>query len=433
MKQAILFFLLLFGFSAYAQDLKVKSFTRLERDLLARTDERLDLNDIPCAVVRISVQKANSFEFEGNVIGKPVYNPGEAIVWMASGSRNIMVKSEEFGTLRFEFPQKLEKSVVYELSLIVQQVATEQGLMMSHTPKEADIYIDDSLQTSRHDGFLSTVLPVGQHKYRVVANHYEEENGTLHIVPERMTALHVTLKPTYAFLKATSSKEKTKIFVNDSLVGEAPYVSDTISAGKYKVRTQRKWYLPQEQVVELAPTEVGDLNFDLEIQKGNIFLMGQWSQGSEEEKAKAWGAFLGICRKGGFYLSARFKNEPLFGDDYDVDNSYVLSSLAKTRHFSATGGLLLRLAQPVYLYLGSGYVWNFVEDEAAENTNSYNSDVPIVRFRGGVAADAGLIFRYRFLAVSAGYTHAFPISRGQQKYGELNIGFGFVLGRWKNK
>ena len=111
--------LLLFFFASivHAQELKVSSFQRLDRDLLARTQERLDLNDVPCAIVRISVANVKDYTFEGNIIGDVVYKMGEALVYMTQGSRNITIKSDAFGSLKYEFTQKLEKQVVYKLAL----------------------------------------------------------------------------------------------------------------------------------------------------------------------------------------------------------------------------------------------------------------------------------------------------------------------------
>lgn len=111
------FFLLLCAGFVQAQELKVSAFQRMDRDLLARTQERLDLNDEPCAIVRVSVANAKNYTFEGNVIGDVIYKPGEAIVYMTQGSRNITIKSDEFGSLKYEFTQKLEKQVVYKLAL----------------------------------------------------------------------------------------------------------------------------------------------------------------------------------------------------------------------------------------------------------------------------------------------------------------------------
>lgn len=99
-----------------AQEL-VPHFKVLERDLIARTHPRLDLNDVPCAVVRVAAADINSYTFEGNIIGEVVYTSGEALVYMTQGSRNITIKSNKFGMLKFAFPEKLKKQVTYELDL----------------------------------------------------------------------------------------------------------------------------------------------------------------------------------------------------------------------------------------------------------------------------------------------------------------------------
>ena len=110
-------FFSLLAISSYAQEIKLKSFSVAERDLLARTHERLDLEEEPCAAVRVTVPKANQFRFEGNVVGEPIYSPGEIIVYMPAGSNTLTVKSEEYGTLKVDFPMKLKKQVTYRLQL----------------------------------------------------------------------------------------------------------------------------------------------------------------------------------------------------------------------------------------------------------------------------------------------------------------------------
>ena len=108
--------LLLLSTLLQAQEL-VPSFRTLEKDLLARTQPRLDLNDVPCAFVRVSAANIETYTFEGNIIGDVIYQSGEALVYMTKGSRNITIKSNKFGMLKFDFPQKLEKQVVYKLDL----------------------------------------------------------------------------------------------------------------------------------------------------------------------------------------------------------------------------------------------------------------------------------------------------------------------------
>ena len=368
---------------------------------------------------------------------------------MASGSRNITLKSDEFGVLRFEFPQRLEKSTVYELSLLVEKPITEQGLLLGYTPANARVYIDDSLQVEARNGSLSTVLPIGQHTYRVECNHYQSETGLLHIVPERLTALNVALTPTYAFLEVTSNRDETEILVGDSLVGLAPYSSDTIPAGTYTVRARREWYLPQEQTLDLAPTELGEVDFRLKRQKFNTFLLAQYGMelGSATEKINSFGFMFGMCRKGGFYLGMRLK-DPTFqkGQALYLREDVFISkqTLSLTPHsFTVKAGFMVRLATPLYLYGGSGYAFNYVNDKSyyvagyyGSNSYSVSKGTDLETFaRDGVVADIGFVFRYRLLAFSMGYTHAFPVEYiyNNKHFNEVSFGIGFAFGRWGNK
>ena len=110
---------LLFCAVLHAQELKIEPLEKLERDLMPRTHERLDLNDEPCAILRVSVADVKDYTFEGNIVGDIIYNSGEAIIYMPGRTRNITIKSEKFGTIRYDFPERLEKQVAYRLRLKV--------------------------------------------------------------------------------------------------------------------------------------------------------------------------------------------------------------------------------------------------------------------------------------------------------------------------
>lgn len=134
-------FLLLSAF-IQAQEL-VPSFRVLEKDLMARTHPRLDLNDVPCAIVRVSAKDIETYTFEGNIIGDVIYQSGEALVYMTKGSRTITIKSNQFGMLKYDFPNgRLEKQVVYklDLKLVLPEdqkrktlIMAESGIHPSHT------------------------------------------------------------------------------------------------------------------------------------------------------------------------------------------------------------------------------------------------------------------------------------------------------------
>ena len=130
----------MFTIITQAQDVKPQ-FEILEFDLLARTKPRLDLNDVPCAVLRVSAADIKAYSFEGNIIGDIVYNPGEALIYMTNNSRHVDIKSDLFGTLKYEFPERLKKQVVYKLSLKVEapeETYKEKELeaIMKHSKKQ---------------------------------------------------------------------------------------------------------------------------------------------------------------------------------------------------------------------------------------------------------------------------------------------------------
>ena len=119
MKMKLFFcgWLLLLSAWGQAQEL-VPEFKVLDRDLLARTQPRLDNNEVPCAIVRVSAKDIETYTFEGNIIGDVIYQSGEALVYMTKGSRNITIKSNKFGMMKYPFPiGKLDKQVVYKLDL----------------------------------------------------------------------------------------------------------------------------------------------------------------------------------------------------------------------------------------------------------------------------------------------------------------------------
>ena len=104
---------------------------------------------------------------------------------------------------------------------------------------------------------------------------------------------------------------------------------------------------------------------------------------------------------------------------------------------------MVRLATPLYLYGGSGYAFNYVNDKSyyvagyyGSNSYSVSKGTDLETFaRDGVVADIGFVFRYRLLAFSMGYTHAFPVEYiyNNKHFNEVSFGIGFAFGRWGNK
>ena len=122
-KKSSVLFLLFFAaiMSVQAQEMSVKSFKYLEKDLTARTKRRNDINDNPAAVIRVGIA-LQGVVFEGNVLGEPVYNTGEYLVYMSAGSRKLTVHHPNFLPLEVTFADyeinQLEGQSTYRLTIL---------------------------------------------------------------------------------------------------------------------------------------------------------------------------------------------------------------------------------------------------------------------------------------------------------------------------
>ena len=96
-------------------------FKANKKDVYARVHEHLDLNNKPCAVLRISVADPKSYVFDGSIVGDVIYETGEAIIYMTQGSKHITIKNDKYGTAKYKFPKKLEDRVVYRLRIDIKQ------------------------------------------------------------------------------------------------------------------------------------------------------------------------------------------------------------------------------------------------------------------------------------------------------------------------
>jgi len=87
---------------AFSQKLTIESFELASSDLSASTNERLDLNEKPCALVKVRLTAAG-ITFDGNIIGSVDYKTGEYWVYMTEGSKNLKVMHNSLLPLELEF------------------------------------------------------------------------------------------------------------------------------------------------------------------------------------------------------------------------------------------------------------------------------------------------------------------------------------------
>ena len=187
--------------STFAQELKVKSFSLAATDISAQTQLRKDLNDEPCALVKVQFV-GDILDVEGNVIKPLVKKGNETWAYMTHGSQQMKVLTKDYLPIMVDFSNydisQLEKNKTYVLVLtkpvgsaesVIQQ---NQSLIIRYTPSTATVLVDNKMVRG-NNGVAKTTLPVGQHSYIVACDGYESEEGMVMLKASAPSNLQITL------------------------------------------------------------------------------------------------------------------------------------------------------------------------------------------------------------------------------------------------
>ena len=202
MKRVLFFvFGILLCLGIYSQELKVKSFSLAATDISAQTQSRKDLNDAPCALVKVQFV-GDILDVEGNVIKPLVKKGNETWAYMTHGSQQMKVLTKDYLPIMVDFSNygisQVEKNKTYVLVLakpvggvepVIQQT---QSLIIRYTPSTATVLVDNKMVRG-NNGVAKTTLPVGQHSFVVACDGYESEEGMVKLKASAPSNLQITL------------------------------------------------------------------------------------------------------------------------------------------------------------------------------------------------------------------------------------------------
>ena len=202
MKRVLFFvFGILLCIGTFAQELKVKSFSLAATDISAQTQQRKDLNDEPCALVKVQFV-GDILDVEGNVIKPLVKKGNETWAYMTHGSQQMKVLTKDYLPIMVDFSNygisQVEKNKTYVLVLTKPVGSAEsvmqqsQTLIIRYTPSTATVLVDNKMVRG-NNGVAKTTLPVGQHSYIVACDGYESEEGMVKLKPSAPSNLQITL------------------------------------------------------------------------------------------------------------------------------------------------------------------------------------------------------------------------------------------------
>lgn len=157
----------------------------------------MDLNDEPCALVKIQMEDGIN-KVEGNIIGSPQKMNGETWIYVTEGSKEIKIQPAHSVSFMVSFSDFGIKSLRGKCSYILEAFATNslgvstQKLIVDYKPVNATVTIDGK----QYDGksHLEIRLPFGTYDYVIESAGYIKQSGTIKLDPESAGYINVNLK-----------------------------------------------------------------------------------------------------------------------------------------------------------------------------------------------------------------------------------------------
>ena len=276
-------FLVLVGamvsFASFAQKISVESFTLVATDISAQTQQRKDLNDEPCALVKVQFV-GDILDVEGNVIKPLVKKGNETWAYMTHGSQQMKVLTKDYLPIMVDFSNygisQVEKNKTYVLVLTKPVGGAEpvdaggNFYALSVKPKNAMLTIDGVLQPSSSDGEYSAMLPYGTHTYKVEAGGYISKNGSFSVSSGDMTPISVSLLSAMASVSITCSTPAVSLYVDKKAVGNSPW-SGSLKEGMHLLEARKSGYRSQQKTIQLTQQQKLDVTFgELVAIQGNL-------------------------------------------------------------------------------------------------------------------------------------------------------------------
>ena len=280
MKRSLFFiFGILLCLGIYSQELKVKSFTLAATDISAQTQQRKDLNDEPCALVKVQFV-GDILDVEGNVIKPLVKKGNETWAYMTHGSQQMKVLTKDYLPIMVDFSNygisQVEKNKTYVLVLTKPVGGAEpvdaggNFYALSVQPKNAMLTIDGVLQPSSSDGEYSAMLPYGTHTYKVEAGGYISKSGSFTVSSGDMTPISVSLLSAMASVSITCPTPAVSLYVDKKAVGNSPW-SGSLKEGMHLLEARKSGYRSQQKTIQLAQQQKLDVTFgELVAIQGNL-------------------------------------------------------------------------------------------------------------------------------------------------------------------
>lgn len=152
MRWTTVILMLLLHTTAFAQQLSVESFKRIDNDMDARIYAQNDQNGHKTALIKVVIGM-EGFDFDVGIMGVTyiLVQTGEIWVYVPAGVKRLTIRHPRYGVIRnYVFPVAIEEATVYELRLrLPAQPATDSPTVQK--PSEQQKHEGDEANKANED------------------------------------------------------------------------------------------------------------------------------------------------------------------------------------------------------------------------------------------------------------------------------------------
>jgi archaellum component FlaG (FlaF/FlaG flagellin family) len=246
--------------STYANEFVVQSFEKVDNDLSARRYERKDVNDTPCAIIKIRSDIPKPFVFDANmgIEGNAEYKDNNEIwVYVSEGERQLTIAKEGFVTLKYPIPQMVESLSVY--SLVLKAKDNKFSVVIISDPPDAQKYIDGELLGPGEQFDIEK----GERLLEIKKDGFITYSRDVNINEENSLFKDIKLsRPEPTELTISSQPSDATIYLNNQDVGQTKKRLIRMP-GEYQLRITKNKYESVEDTIHVSSDGENEWSFTL--------------------------------------------------------------------------------------------------------------------------------------------------------------------------
>lgn len=252
---SLLFNLLIIN-NVFSQKFIVSDFKELTTDISAREHKVLDVNDEPCALIKIYTSFKN-LTIEGNRgVEKTEQHKGVLWIWVAQGTRQLKISNDNMPMLPYYFKSGLKASTVYSIELSSDQLFS---IVINTHSIPASVTINSKTYKTNE---TIAGLPKGEYVIHISTLGYNSLTDTIQVSKEKLFFSYKLKKVKQNVLTITTIPYRCLLFIDGEQIGYTNF-SGYYYPDKYHIQISKADYSTIDTTIIFDPLIQGTFNFKL--------------------------------------------------------------------------------------------------------------------------------------------------------------------------